>query len=158
MAGVTYSGIFENPDGTLVHPVLRRLYEYWRTKAAGRIAPRRADIDPVDFPYAVGWVNLFDVSNGADRFVIRVLGGEGERVLDLGAGFRTIEDVRDPEFHAVAHRDLSWVVENRKPLRSFHDFTTQRRRYRFEGVMLPLSDNGQTVNMVLVAAIPPVGG
>lgn len=142
----------------LIHPVLRRLHAYWDEKRAGRIGPTRAEIDPVEFRYAVGWVNLFDVSQGADNFVIRVLGGQTERVLDLGTGFRTAADVQDPEFHAIAHRDLCWVVENRKPLRSFHDLTTQRRRYRFEGVMLPLSDDGQTVNMLLVAAIPPVGG
>ncbi len=147
-----------DPPSGLIHPVLRRLHAYWDRKRAGRIGPTRGDIDPAEFPYAVGWASLFDVRQGADKFSIRVLGGQTESVLDLGPGFRRIEDVQDPEFHAVAHRDLCWVIENRRPLRSLHDFTTRHRHYRFEGVMLPISDDGHRVSMVLVAAIPPIGG
>lgn len=158
-SGLPVSGTL--PDdiaAQLQHPVLQRLYQYWETKRAGRMAPSRAEIDPVDFRYAIGWVNLFDLRDGADRFVIRVLGGQMERMLDLGAEFRTPTDVRDPEFHEVAHRDLTWVVENRRPQRVLRDFTTRLRHYRFEGLILPLSDDGETVNMALAAAIPPVGG
>lgn len=143
---------------SLQHPMLQQLYRYWDSKRSGRMAPRRADIDPADFYYAIGWVHLFDVSRGVEHFVVRVLAGQAERAFGLGVDFRTPEDAKDVEFHEMAQRDLRWVLANGKPLRSFHDVTTQRRRYRLEGVMLPLSDDGQTVNMVLIASVPPVGG
>ncbi|WP_374301099.1 PAS domain-containing protein [Ferrovibrio sp.] len=147
-----------DPRRELIHPILRRLHAYWETKRELRIGPSRSDIDPVDFPYAIGWVSLFDVSEGPDNFIIRVLGGRSERTLDLGPDFRRPQDSDDPEFHAVAMEDLRWVVEHRKPLRVFRDIKTAKRRYRFEGLVLPLSDDGQHVNMLLLAGIPPVGG
>ena len=42
-------------------PRLLRLHEYWREKCAGRQFPDRADLDPVDFPYILGYVTLVDV-------------------------------------------------------------------------------------------------
>ena len=64
----------ENMDD-LVHPVLRQLHAYWDEKRAGRIGPTRAEIDPVDFRYAIGWTALVDVVDGGASFNVRLWGG-----------------------------------------------------------------------------------
>jgi hypothetical protein len=53
-------------------PRLRRLYEYWLAKKGQRRFPSRRDIDPVDFPYVLGHVILFDVMRGPLCFRVRV--------------------------------------------------------------------------------------
>ena len=55
---------------------LRRLYEYWLAKKGQRRFPSRRDIDPVDFPYVLGHVILFDVMRDPLRFRVRVHGTE----------------------------------------------------------------------------------
>lgn len=147
-----------DPRQRLDHPTLRRLFDYWESRRGSRMAPARSDIDPVDFSFAIGWVNLLDVSQGADRFVMRVLAGRTEKMFDLGPDFRTPEDFDDPEFRTAAVGYIDWSVTHRKPLRMFRDLRTAKQRYRFEGLVLPLSDDNQSVNMVLAAGIPPLGG
>jgi hypothetical protein len=51
--------IFEAPEAR--DPRLRRLHDYWREKCGDRQFPDRADIDPVDFPYILGFVTMVDV-------------------------------------------------------------------------------------------------
>ncbi|MCW0236003.1 MAG: PAS domain-containing protein [Ferrovibrio sp.] len=148
----------DDPQNRLDHPILRLLYVYWNGKRGQRIAPARSEIDPVDFRPAIGWVNLIDVSAGIEQFVMRVLGGRTETMFDLRPDFRTPADFDDPGFRAVALQDLGWAVEHGKPLRMFRDLQTPKRRYRYEGLVLPLSDDNQTVNMLLAAGIPPLGG
>lgn len=147
-----------DPAGTVQHPVLRQLHAYWTGKRGRRMAPSREEIDPVEFRYAIGWVSLIDVRAGVENFEMRVFGGHTARIMEHEPTFRTAADSNDPEFHSAAMRDLRWVVEHRRPLRVFRDLQTAKRRYRFEGLVLPLSDDGETVNFLLAAAIPPVGG
>ncbi|MBX6321162.1 MAG: PAS domain-containing protein [Rhodospirillaceae bacterium] len=47
---------------------LRRLFAYWREKAAGRIGPARRDIDPLDFHYLLGDIALVEVLRNPLRF------------------------------------------------------------------------------------------
>jgi len=42
-------------------PRLRRLHDYWREKCGDRQFPDRGDLDPVDFPYILGFVTMVDV-------------------------------------------------------------------------------------------------
>src|SRR5689334_13570664 len=51
--------------------VIERLTAYWHQRAAGRTFPARADIDPLDFPYALGRVSLVEVHPGADGYRYR---------------------------------------------------------------------------------------
>src|SRR3546814_13744905 len=79
-----FTELYDTPAG-LQHPVLQRLYAYWLERRGDRMAPARADIDPVDFRYALGWVNLAEVRPGSDHFEFRVFGTSLARVMDLAA-------------------------------------------------------------------------
>ena len=46
---------------------LRRLYLYLDEKRGARAFPARRDIDPLDFPYLLGWILLLDVSHAPLR-------------------------------------------------------------------------------------------
>lgn len=138
------------------HPLLRRLFAYWLDKAAGRIAPARGDIDPVDFSYAIGWVTLVDVLEGGAEFQARVFGGAMAMLAGQELSGRTSAAIQDPELRQAIMANLRWVVTNRRPLRIYRELTTAQRRYRYEMVILPLSSDGQTVDQLLMAATPPL--
>ena len=40
---------------------LRRLFAYWLEKRGDRLFPAKAEIDPVEFSYILGYVTLVDV-------------------------------------------------------------------------------------------------
>lgn len=146
----------EDLTATTRHPLLRRLFEYWSGKAAGRMAPTRADIDPVDFSYAIGWTTLVDVLEGGGEFQARVFGGGMAMMAGQELTGRTSAAMQDPELRRAIVANLRWVVANRKPLRIYREQTTAQRRYRYETVILPLSSDGQTVDQLLMAATPPL--
>src|SRR5262245_11655849 len=45
----------------LRHAPMRRLFEHWLAKRGTRVAPARADIDPLEIPYALGDLLMLDV-------------------------------------------------------------------------------------------------
>lgn len=142
----------------LIHPVLRQLYAYWDDKRAGRIGPTRAEIDPVDFRYAIGWTALVDVVDDGASFDIRIWGGNMSAISPNDYTGRSSTDFADRQIGPEIVANFRWVVEKRRPLSVLRDRTTATRHYRYESMALPLSEDGKTVTQLLVTAIPPVGG
>src|SRR5262252_1200717 len=57
-------------------PCLRKLYGYWASRRGSNEFPARRDIDPLDFPEALGHVVLLDVLYEPLRFRFRLHGTE----------------------------------------------------------------------------------
>lgn len=148
----------EDLAASLIHPVLRQLHAYWEDKRAGRIGPSRAEIDPVDFRYAIGWTALVDVVDGGASFNVRLWGGN-MGVFSQGdyTGHKGVQFL-DGDIGASIIENFRWVVANRRPLSTLRDQVTAMRHYRYEGMTLPLSEDGEKVTQLLVTAIPPIGG
>jgi len=53
---------------------LRRLFAYWLEKRSERQFPAKSDIDPVEFPFALGYVTLVDVERDPRRYRFRLDG------------------------------------------------------------------------------------
>jgi len=134
---------------------LQRLLAYWNARRGSRWAPRRGDIDPMDFVYVLSHVALLDVLPGpppaALRFRYRVY-GTGLAAMD---GFdmtgRLIDDWPTPEFRDLlqaSHRD---VAEARAPRLRVRQSVIDGRLRVQEGLQLPLSEDGLTVSMILTA-------
>lgn len=123
-------------------------YEYWRGRSADKAAPARADIDPLDIPQLLANVFLIDVVAGNPRrFRFRLVGTritelEGEmtnRFLDefvpgaAGTAMaRHYEDASQGRIY-VRHETLHW---------------RQREYVNYEVLLLPLSSDGQTIDML----------
>lgn len=130
---------------------LQRLLAYWNARRGSRWAPRRADIDPVDFAYILSHVALLDVQADPWRFRYRVY-GTGLVAMD---GFdmtgRLIDDWPTPEFRDLlqaSHRD---VAEARAPRLRVRESVIDGRLRVQEGLQLPLSEDGLRVGMILTA-------
>ncbi len=145
-----------NPT-TFAHPTLVFLREYWDRKRGDRLMPARKDIAVADLKDHLGWVMIVDVLPGLADFRYRLVGtlvtqyfladGTGKTVSELFAsqGQAAINGVQ-AMFRKTA-RDCI-------PMRAYGDAGWIGRGFeQFEAIYLPLSDDGETVNVILHAFV-----
>ncbi|HUL05736.1 MAG TPA: PAS domain-containing protein [Candidatus Acidoferrum sp.] len=151
------SGLYT--DLTVVHePKLHDLYEYWDAKRRGRAMPSRADLDPVEIPDLLANLILVDVSGSPPQFRIRLAGTDivtrygaeltGKRLddIDLGSDLAQIKEQYEETALKVVPTYCRHFIETRK-----------RKLLRYERLLMPLSGDGSTVNMLLggIYPLPP---
>jgi hypothetical protein len=131
-------------------------FAYWRGKAAGRIVPRRADIDPTEIPALLPHVMLVERGEGG-RYRYRLIGTENERAHGINAtGCYLDEVLPGPEYRAHVLALYDECVENRRALYSECLFfgASQRNPERHTKVLfLPLSPDEIAVDMILVVQV-----
>lgn len=132
---------------------LRRLLQYWDGKRRGRRFPARADIDPLEFPYAMGWITLLEVTHDPLRFRFRVHGTQllTKNQYDLTGKY--LEDHPLPEFAAYCRRVWTETIDRGEPTHAFYDQTVDGRSRKFEVIRLPLAADGETIDMLLVCTV-----
>lgn len=136
-------------DYVLKDPLLIQVVGYWAAKKAGRFAPARSEIDPLDLAPALGWLSLLDVQRDPLRFRFRLHGTslvETSRVEMTG---RYVDEFPEPGFRELMLSSLAQVVETRAPWIGRRERVVDGERRAFEAIILPLSDDGQQVTMTL---------
>lgn len=135
------------PDETL-----RCMYAYWRSKRPPGMLPARADIDPADFPWALGLVCLLQVERETLSFRYRLDGSivADDNGEDLTG--RLTDAVRPVFFAGILHRHFSEVVRSHAP--SLYEIAV---RYQGEGrsyrrVAMPLATNGRDIDMIMTVS------
>jgi hypothetical protein len=129
---------------------LRRLYAYWDVKRAGRRFPARRDIDPVDLSFVLGWIILLDVTYDPLRFRVRLYGSELAARTEHDLTGVYADEHPWPEFSNYVQSTWTEVVASGKPNHGFFDRTLDNRKLRFEALRLPLSSDGERIDMLLV--------
>jgi hypothetical protein len=131
------------------HRELAELYAYWREKRGERLAPSRADIDPLEIPSLLPFVTLVDVERAPLRFRYRVVGTN--IVRNVGDDFtgRYLDSlVRLSRRDAMA-AEFSRVVESAVPAVSVWDYTrADGRHLRYERLIMPLITAEAAVDML----------
>ncbi len=133
------------------HESVRSLYAYWRRKAAGRAMPRRADIDPAEIKSYLPAIILVDVVPDARRFVYRLAGTSevAERGYDP-----TGKTVAESHYGGSVEETLfyyQYTVDHHAPCCCRDPFPGPDGRIETEDIIyLPLSEDGGSVNMILV--------
>jgi hypothetical protein len=137
----------------VAEPSLRRLYEYWLAKRGGGLMPARRDIDPLDFPYALGRIMLLDVLLDPTKFRVRLHGSDmvGRAGYDLTG--KTLNDLPDNEYRSYVIDRCKSVVASGKPTLVRHDRILDNRVWRYDALWLPFSDDGANVAMLLCALV-----
>jgi hypothetical protein len=135
----------------IAEPALRQLFDYWKAKCNGRRYPARADIDPAEMRYAVGNIMLVDVERAASlRFRIRL---HGSNLLVHHGGELTgkmMDELPDTERRKLVIQTFTDVAITGEPQSVCRAFVLDKRNARYESVILPLSADGISVNMLLV--------
>lgn len=137
------------PD--IVNPKLKRLFEYWEAKRGDRRFPARADIDPVDMAFALGNVILAEVlPETPPRFRIRLHGTTLTQRVGYDLTGKMLDEMPVPEFRDLSTRSFSKVVRTGEPLHVLADRLVDGRMQRYEAILMPLSSDGERIDMLLV--------
>lgn len=138
-------------SGTITDPKLAALWEYWDKKRGSRPMPSRADLDPLEIPRLLPVVYLLDVLHDPVRFRIRLV---GTSVREF-AGEDFTGQIMDENIYAHRADDaidvLKLVVEKKVPIgiRGNAIFEQGREWQKNEALVMPLSSDGETVDMLL---------
>lgn len=141
-----------DPEVQLVDAALRDVLDLWQALAAGRLMPARADIQPRSFLKDLPDLALVDVQRQPLRMRYRLVGTNIANAMMRDLTGRWYDEIYPRHVMAQVLQVYGWIVERRSPLRTtgmalFFD----RRMYSYEVLNMPLSSDGQTVDMVLVA-------
>ncbi len=131
---------------------LIRLLDYWHAKRGSRRFPSRADLDPLDFRYMLGDVALVDVIGDPPQFRFRLYGSHLVERLGTDLTGKTPGDHPDPVLVEFMDRTYRQVVAERRPTMSRRRAIGRTNRaFHYEILRLPLSADGEHVNMLLIA-------
>lgn len=144
--------LWANLDPTLAFEdaSMRALLDYWHVKRGARRMPARRDIDPLEIKPHLGHICLIDVEHAPLRLRYRLIGDKITRAMGRDSTGRYYDEVYPPDVLASFLATFRWLVDQRRPLRSFgRTHYPDRNFYRYEILNMPLSDDDATVNMVL---------
>lgn len=128
----------------LAVPLVRRFFDYWEGKKNGRVLPRRGDLDPVEFPWALGYVSIVEPRPGG-RFFYALDGTATAQFFGADMTGRHLDEYPGAahDTHVAAYEK---IVQLRRPLRWLRDATIRHKRWHFEIALLPFSEDGKTVD------------
>ena len=133
---------------------LRRLFAYWLAKRGDRPFPAKAEIDPVDFSYVLGYVTLVDVERDPRRYRFRLDGSILVQLSGTDYTGRHLDELPGEEYVAFIKETYDRVVDGAAPHRYRKDGLFDQQHFSEETLILPLGDNPPAVDMLLVAVIP----
>jgi len=155
MDGATASGGIEIDPKELKHPTLAFLRDYWNEARGSRAMPSRADIRPAALKDHLGWIVMIDVL--PDDFRYRLIGTLITEYFFWDATGKTVREAFAKQPAIVCDAVLGvyrCVVESRVPVRAYGDMGWAGKGIEAcEAVYLPLSDDGNSVNMILQAFV-----
>ncbi|MBV8165977.1 MAG: PAS domain-containing protein [Alphaproteobacteria bacterium] len=140
---------------SLADPRHHEAYAYWRSKCVGGRLPRRRDIDPADIPRLLPHVLLVDIAGGRYRY--RVIGTECVREHGRDSTGQYLDEViPGRQYKAHVLRLYDECVHERRPVYSESLFLAPRGmqpQRHLKVLFLPLSDDGERVDKVLVVQL-----
>jgi len=132
------------------HPDILKVLAYWEGKRRGRHMPGRDDIDPVELVKFLPYISIIDAVADARRFVYRLV---GTMEVEIRGFDPTGKGVADAFFAASAEAALAnyqKVCDLRAPFYEQDAFQAVDRWINEANLFLPLSDDGETVNKILI--------
>lgn len=135
------------------HEALKQLYAYWLAKKGARLAPSRGDIQPAEMKPFLRHVFLLDVIGSPPRFKFRLAGTEvvnryGEEITGRFLDNIDLDDVTSDIVH-----EYEKTVRDARPVYGRWRYIKHSGKYlNYERLILPLSSNGRTIDMLLCGA------
>ncbi|HWT97614.1 MAG TPA: PAS domain-containing protein [Terriglobales bacterium] len=132
-------------------PKIASFYRFWESKLSGRRMPARGDFDPLEMKEWLPGIVLVDVEHDPLRLTYRLVGTRsvslkqrdvtGQRVEE-GYHGSSLDEILENYRQVIAGRCAvyDWEVE----------VSQDRHLEDSETLLLPLSNDGETVNMVMV--------
>jgi hypothetical protein len=131
------------------HERIRELALHWDARRAGRRAPSRDDIEPLELGRCLPSIFLLEVQPDM-RFYIRLVGTHVAEALGKDSTGRLLDEVMPPAHYAWLHEEMTDVVLHFSVRYRIADMAWRDRPFsRFHRWMAPLSADQSRVNMII---------
>ena len=137
--------------------VLRRLADYWRQLSAPRRAPARADFDPLDVPYALGYVSIVEVQRDPLRFYFRLDGTKQVELFGIDCTRRYLDETMPKDHAALTVRTHLEVMETAAPQCHLRKVRFHERIIDYEILILPFrgdGGDGAEIDFLITGIVP----
>lgn len=132
------------------HGALIQLFRYWRSKCVERPAPSRADILPEEIRPILPNILILDIVGDVPRLKYRLVGTEFVTIYGAEITGKFVDEIDFDGMRDLIIADYFKVVKECRPSWTTWDFAKDDGRWlAYERLTLPLSENGETVNMLL---------
>jgi len=126
------------------------LFGYWRGKCQGRLMPARRDIDPIEMKQWLGNLMLVEFPPDPMQYRVRLDGVNIQQFYGNSREGKGVEAMTSEEERRIVLPQYILVVERKQPAYYESQFVTSEGiRTSQRKLLLPLSDDGERVNMVL---------
>ena len=145
-----------DPELNLQSPILLELLRHWQRAKADKPLPARADIDPLNLgPSLLPFILLADVEyHPVRRFRWRLVGTHVTQTLGRDVTGAYWDETYSNDVLASLHLRADWLMEHLRPLRAVGlSPRPGRHAGSSETLYLPLSDDGATVNMIMLGSV-----
>lgn len=135
----------------------RDAYAAWQDARAGRQMPSRAAMSPRVMRKFLSFVALVEVIDGGEDFRFRVVGDGIATQQKLPLAGKTTADVDRmvPGFGAFLKGIYQRTLKQRdvQAYRGTYMRTADRHPFNYETLVLPLGDDGETIDHILVVSV-----
>ncbi len=136
----------------VTNTVLRRLLTYWLDKRCDGLMPSITDIDPIDIPWVLSRIWLCDYLPESGRFRYRLAGEQINTHWGCSISGRYLDEIMPAERLEPVTTKLRDVVDGPAIVHDMGQAYLDEEVFtKHERIILPLSDDGQTVGSVLGA-------
>lgn len=130
------------------YPDLADVLDYWEAKRAGRLAPSRADIEPLDLVPILPRIMLVDVIPPL-AFRYRLSGTGIADIHGIELTGLSPRDLRPVEYGQLIDQHYRICVAERRPLLHLILLDLEDRSRAYARLLLPLSNDHETVGMLM---------
>lgn len=130
---------------------LKEAFAYWDSKRAGRTMPSRRDIDPAEIVKLLPYVMLIDVITDPLDFRYRLMGTELSAISHHDYTGKRFSEVEGKGSASTVWQNCEQVVRSKAPYSRTPPYIGPERHVQHrEDLLLPLSADGVTVNMIFL--------
>jgi CheY-like chemotaxis protein len=135
------------------NPVLRRAYDYWREKAAGRRVPDRRDLDPVEIKDILPNLSIIEVGRmkGHVFHRYRLVGTRVVDALGYNPTNHMVEEFVENGNADFIRRVLRSVARSARPVYAASAFRASTTGLATERVLLPLTRGSTSIRQIMIA-------
>jgi hypothetical protein len=134
--------------------VLRHLVAHWQRMCGDRRMPARADFDPLDARFALGYISLIEVRRDPLRFYFRLDGTKQVELFGLDCTRRYLDEAIPADHAAMATASYREVVDSAAPRYHRRTIPFHERLIDYEIVILPFSSDGTRVDILMTGIVP----
>ena len=134
--------------------VLRQLVAHWQQIRGNRRMPARADFDPLEVRFALGYISLIEIHRDPLRFYFRLDGTKQVDLFGIDCTRHYLDEMMPADVAKMATASYREVEECGEPRYHRRQIAFHERMIDYEVVILPFSSDGKRVDLLMTGIVP----